>query len=429
MSEVETLTGDELASKLKNNVVFNRRLGVKGDGLRLTPEEMAWWQDAKFGMFIHWGLYAIPADGEWYMHFSKMPAEQYAKYADEFKPARYDAREWVRTAQSAGMKYMVLTARHHDGYALWDSPSSYGNYCSTQTAAKRDFVAEYTQACHEAGMRAGLYYSPMDWRFPGYFKPDEFPENAQLMKKQCWGQVEELMRNYGQIDVLWYDGAWLAHKGTDADAAWLWEPVKLNAMARSHQPKVVISPRSGWEGDFGTDEGGHSAAGPIIDWPWEKCLNLNRPSWGFNHEQDLMTRDEVIVMLVNVVGRGGNVLLNVGPDREGEIPPAHVERLREVGAWMEKFGTSIYGTRAGPFQPAEKRYCSTRRGKSVFVHVLDAAAKLELPPLAPKVLACAALHGPALKHTQSESGLTIELPAGLDRSPLAVLELHLDRPA
>jgi alpha-L-fucosidase len=217
------------------------------------------------------------------------------------------------------MNYMVLTARHHDGFALWDSEASYQGYCSAKRAAKRDFVAEYVKACREAGLGVGLYYSPMDWRFPGYFKPKELPENAALMKKQCYGQIEELMENYGKIDVLWYDGSWLAHQGTDADAAWLWEPVKLNSMVRKYQPKVVISPRSGWEGDFKVQEGSGPVTGPIIDTPWEKCLNLNKTSWGFNTVQKLMTPQEIIRYLVDTVDRGGNMLLNVGPDRDGGL--------------------------------------------------------------------------------------------------------------
>jgi alpha-L-fucosidase len=397
MSEAEAtgMAQSDPGTTHTSNIVSKSRDGVKCERLSLSSEDMAWWCDAKFGMFIHWGLYAIPAKGEWFMHFGKVPAEEYAKLADEFIPRHFDAGTWVRIAQDAGMRYMVLTARHHDGFALWDSPSAYKGFCSTQTAARRDFVAEYLKACHERNMRVGLYYSPMDWRFPGYFKAKELPDDAALMKMQCYGQVEELMKNYGRIDILWYDGAWLAHQGTDADAAWLWEPVKLNTMVRKYQPKVVISPRSGWEGDFRCDEGGREVIGPIVAFPWEKCLNLNQPSWGYNAVQDVMSRDDVIRMLVNVVGRGGNVLLNVGPDRDGLIPPAHAERLREVGAWLNQFGKSIYRTRPGPFQPADNRYCSTHRGKTVYVHILawDGKETLKLPPLGARVTSC---HAPKL---------------------------------
>jgi alpha-L-fucosidase len=195
--------------------------------LKLAAADMQWWQDAKFGMFIHWGLYAIPAQGEWYMNDKKVPAEEYRKLMGEFNPQRYDPAAWAKAARDAGMKYMVLTARHHDGFALWDSPSSYDYFDAVHSAAKRDLISPYVKAARDAGMRVGLYYSPMDWRFPGYFDPKGLPDNAAMMKKQTWGQVEELLKNYGPIDILWYDGGWLAMKGTDADAAPFWESDKL----------------------------------------------------------------------------------------------------------------------------------------------------------------------------------------------------------
>ena len=273
----------------------------------------------------------------------------------------------------------------------------------------RDFVAEYTTACRAAGLRVGLYYSPMDWRFPGYFRPRELPDNAALLKRQCYGQVEELMTRYGTIDVLWYDGGWLAHQGTDADAAWFWDPLRLNAMVRAHQPKVVINPRSGWEGDFQCDEGGHDIRGPILDEPWEKCLNLNRPSWGYNQRDDLMTAPEVVRMLVNVVGRGGNVLLNVGPDRDGVIPPSHIAELRRVGAWLERCGRAIHGTRPGPLQPVDDRYCVTHRDNHLYVHVLDWGSQrtLLLPLQASLVASATMLSGGGVSVTAVDGGIEI----------------------
>jgi alpha-L-fucosidase len=426
----EEMAGDELKSQQKSSLVFKSRDSVKAPGLKLDRKDMSWWEDAKFGLFIHWGLYAIPARGEWTMHNDKIPAAEYAKLADEFKPQHFDAAAWARVAKAAGMKYMVLTARHHDGFALWDSPASYGDFNSMETAAHRDFVAEYTKACRDAGLRVGLYYSPMDWRFPGYFQPKELADNAALMKKQGYGQVEELMSKYGRIDVLWYDGGWLAHSGTDADAAWFWEPVKLNQMVRKHQPLAVINPRSGWEGDYQCDEGGHDVKGPIVnDVPWEKCLNLNIASWGFNNWQNLMTRDAIIRMLVNVVGRGGNVLLNVGPDREGVIPPTHAQRLMEVGQWLETHGAAIYGTRPGPFQPGDWGV-STHRDKTVYVHVLKwPGEKLKLPALPAKVMRASVLTGGAVNISQTDDGLELSVPPA-HRSDLdTVIALELDRPA
>ena len=426
------MKGDELKSKEKSAMVFKEGNDIKDERFKLAPEDMAWWRDAKFGMFIHWGLYAIPATGEWTMFRQNVPAAEYAKLADEFVPKRFDARTWSKAAKDAGMKYMVLTARHHDGFALWNSPSSHQDFCSGKSAAKRDFVAEYVTACREQGLGVGLYYSPMDWRFPGYFKPKELPESAGLMKRQCYGQVAELMRNYGKIDVLWYDGSWLAHKGTDADAAWLWEPLKLNSMVRELQPKVVINPRSGWQGDFKVQEGGNQISGPIIDTPWEKCLNLNKTSWGFNSAQKLMTSREIVRFLVDCVGRGGNMLLNVGPDRDGEIPEAHVVILKQVGDWLATQGHSIYGTKPGPFQPEDGIFSSTHKENRIYVHVLangSDSATIMLPPIDRKIVSFSLLSSGRMNCTQSPSGIDLKIDNRSNDGFPAVVELILDSPA
>ncbi|WP_293789346.1 alpha-L-fucosidase [uncultured Pedobacter sp.] len=394
--------------------------GVSGPGSNLSPEKMKWWEDQKFGMFIHWGLYAIPASGEWTMFNEKIPAEEYAKLADQFRPKHFSGAAWAKVAKEAGMKYMVMVARHHDGFALWNSPSSYKHFNSWETAAHRDFVKEYTDACRKAGLYVGLYYSPLDWRFPGYFDPKGLPENAALLKKQTYGQVEELMKNYGKIDILWYDGGWLAHKGSDADAAWFWEPLKLNGMVRRYQPDVVINPRSGMVGDFQTDEGGGDVKGPIIPFPWEKNLNLNETSWGYNKVQNLMPLKRVIDMLVNTVDRGGNMLLNVGPDPDGVIPPTHVQRLKEVGAWLAKNGEGIYGTRPGPFQPVDHFYGSTHKENRIYIHLLKAPEEgntIKLPAIKQTISACSILHGQKIKFQQDANGITLNL-AGVQLDPV-----------
>jgi len=386
--------------------------GVSGPGSNLPPEKMQWWEDQKFGMFIHWGLYAIPATGEWTMFNQKIPAEEYAKLADQFNPKHFSATEWAKVAKEAGMKYMVMVARHHDGFALWNSPSSYRHFNSWETAAHRDFIKEYTDACRKAGLYVGIYYSPLDWRFPGYFDPKGLPDNAALLKKQTYGQVEELMKNYGKIDILWYDGGWLAHKGTDADAAWFWEPLKLNAMVRSYNPDVVINPRSGMAGDFQTDEGGADVKGPIIPFPWEKCLNLNSTSWGYNKTQRLMPLKYIVDMLVNTVDRGGNMLLNVGPDPDGVIPPTHVERLKEVGKWLAKNRESIYQTRPGPFQPVDEFYGTTHRGNKIYLHILKMPAgvtAIKLPPTPQTIISCKLLHGKKVKFYQDTTGISLNM--------------------
>lgn len=386
--------------------------GVSGPGSNLPPEKMQWWEDQKFGMFIHWGLYAIPATGEWTMFNQKIPAEEYAKLADQFHPRHFSGTAWATIAKEAGMRYMVMVARHHDGFALWNSPSSYRHFDSWETAAHRDFVKEYTDACRQAGLFVGIYYSPLDWRFPGYFDPKGLPENAALLKKQTYGQVEELMKNYGKIDILWYDGGWLAHKGGDADAAWFWEPLKLNAMVRSYNPDIVINPRSGMLGDFQTAEGGAPVKGPIIPFPWEKCLNLNTPSWGFNRIQNLMPLKLIIDMLVNTVDRGGNMLLNVGPDPDGLIPPAHVKRLKEVGKWLAKNGESIYQTRPGPFQPVDDLYGATHKGDRIYIHLLkmpEGTPELKLPSIEKTVISCHTLNGERVKFKQDKTRTILDI--------------------
>lgn len=389
----------------------NQFQGVKGPGLNLPPEKMQWWQDQKFGMFIHWGLYAIPATGEWTMFNQKIPAEEYAKLADQFKPQHFSADTWAKVAKESGMKYMVMVARHHDGFALWNSPGSYRNFNSWETAAHKDFVKEYTDACRKAGLHVGLYYSPLDWRFPGYFDPKGLPENAALLKKQTYDQVEELMKSYGKIDILWYDGAWLAHKDHDADAAWFWEPLKLNGMVRRYQPDIVINPRSGMVGDFETNEGSAPVKGPIIPFPWEKCLNLNTDfSWGFNKAQKLMSLKAIVDMLVNTVDRGGNMLLNVGPDPDGVIPPTHVERLKEVGQWLEKNGEGIYGTRPGPFAPVDDYYGSTHKGNKIYIHLVklpQGVTEMKLPAIDKVITSCKILGGSNVKFAQDQTGITL----------------------
>jgi len=402
--------------------------------LVLSAADMQWWLDAKFGMFIHWGLYAIPAQGEWYMHDKNVPADEYRKLMEQFNPQHYDAAAWAKVAKDAGMKYMVLTARHHDGFALWDSPSSWKEFDAVHAAAKRDLIAPYVKAARDAGIRVGLYYSPMDWRFPGYFDPKGQPENAALLKKQAWGQVEELLTKYGQIDVLWYDGGWMSMRGSDADAEPFWESNKLAQFARSINPKLVISPRSGWIGDYDTAEGSGQVTGPIRKRPWEKCLNLNDVSWGYNARQNVMSRNRAVNMLVNTVVRGGNMLLNVGPDKDGVVPEAHVARLKEIGDWLAKYGESIYNTRPGPFQPVDRQYGATFRGKTVYVHILSWApvpaprrrgAPAAAPPavvsqpdtlvlpgvLKQKVVRARVLTGDgAVTCAQNDAGVTLKLP-------------------
>jgi len=406
--------------------------------LALAAEDMQWWRDAKFGLFLHWGVYAIPGRGEWVMFVERMDVDEYRKLADRFDPREFDARAWAKAAKQAGMRYMVLTARHHDGFCLFDSRAS--DFTSAKTAAKRDFVAEYCEACREAGLGVGLYYSPMDWRFPGYFFPHMYRKSAEEMKEQCWTQVRELMSNYGRVDILWYDGSWLAHGGigfdtsrdgwystrdSDASGSWLWEPEKLNAMVRELQPKIVINPRSGWRGDFDTRE---CFTGDMqTDRPWEQCDTLTG-TWGHIPGAPMRSLRNCVQLLAAVVSRDGNLLLNVGPTPEGTIEPRQVRRLAEVGEWLGRYGESIYGTRGGPFMTGSWGG-STYRGSTVHLHILDwPEDTLTLPALERRIVASRSLTGQTVSVKQTDEAIEVTVPPSDREAMDTIIALELDGP-
>lgn len=394
--------------------------------LLLSEKDMAWWRDAKFGVFVHWGLYAIPAKGEWYMFNEKVSPEDYAKLAQDFHPRHYDPDSWARLAKTSGARYMVMTARHHDGFALWNSPASYDNFDALHSAAHCDLIAPYVRAVRRHGLRVGLYYSPLDWRFPAYFHPKELPDNAAMFKRQTYAQVEELMRNYGHIDILWWDGGWLAHKGTDADAAWFWEPDKLNRMVRKYQPKIVINPRSGWQGDFDVAEGPGPITGPIRARPWEKAFSINQGAWGYTPEDQVMSADQVVHLISDAVVRNGNVIANLGPDRNGNIPPKQTETLEGVGLWLKRHGRAVYGTRPGPFQPVDGVYGATMASDSVFIHIVGwPDDSLSLPPLPRKIADVKNLSGETVQWSANAGGTALSVPLSSRGSAVTIIELRL----
>lgn len=392
--------------------------------LLLPAQDMAWWRDAKFGVFVHWGLYAIPARGEWHMFNDKVPAAEYAKLAERFNPQHYDPDAWARLAADGGARYMVLTARHHDGFSLFASKASWGHFDAPHSAAKRDLVAPWVKAVRRHGMRVGLYYSPLDWRFPAYFHPKEMPENARAFKQQTYGQIQELMSQYGRIDILWYDGGWLAHQGSDADAAWFWEPDRLNRNVRKLQPKVVINPRSGWQGDFDTEEGDAPIKGPIRARPWEKTFSFNG-AWGYVPEGQVKTAEQVVTTLVDAVVRNGNLLVNLGPDADGVVPPKQSESLRGVGRWLQRYGQAVYDTRPGPLQPVDGVYGMTQRGDRLYLFVQQwPGAELTLPALPQRVAGVRNLSGDEVAWHDSPQGLTVSVPAAQRGEPVTVLEIR-----
>jgi alpha-L-fucosidase len=294
---------------------------------------MAWWRDATFGMFIHWGLYSIPGRGEWVMNRENIPADEYAGLAAQFNPHLYDPRCWAHLARQSGMKYMVLTTKHHDGFCLWDSKLT--GFTSVRTAARRDLVREYVDACRAEGLHVGFYFSLMDWHHPdGDGRGLTNPEARTRFVEYVHGQVRELMTHYGRIDILWYDVPW------PYDAAG-WRATELNAMARALQPHLIINNRSGLPEDFGTPEGHVKAEAAGRD--WEACMTLN-DNWGFHRgDAHWKTPHEVIRHLATCAHGGGNFLLNVGPDSDGLIPAPCRVVLLQVGEWLMRNGAAIYG--------------------------------------------------------------------------------------
>lgn len=302
-------------------------------------------KEARLGMFIHWGLYSRLGRGEWVMCRDRIPHEEYARLADEFSPRFFDPDRWCGVAKNAGMGYMVMTTRHHDGFALFDSAAS--DFTSAKTAANRDFVLEYVEACRRNNMKVGLYYSLGDWRF-GIPKESDSPEKAKAMVEQAHAQVRELMTNYGKIDILWYDGGWaypsIIDHGPD-DVKNFWRAEELNGMVRELQPNIVINDRSGTPEDFGTPENEISV--PAVGRAWEVCMTMGGGAnsfWGWLPRDPLAkTTGQLIGALTKAASLGGNFLLNVSPDGDGMIPEWQLERLERIGEWMRANGESIYG--------------------------------------------------------------------------------------
>ena len=332
-------------------------------------KRIKWFSDARFGIFIHWGLYSILGRGEWVMYVERISKEEYAKLADKFNPTKFNAHKWVALAKNAGARYMVLTTRHHDGFCLFDSKVS--NFTSVKTAAKRDFVREYVNAARKAGMRIGFYYSLLDWRFPGYHVgPKKDPISFNAMVEQAHEQVKELMTNYGKIDILWYDGGWIPGI---KDIAKYWRSKELNKMVRKLQPHIIINNRSGIAEDIDTPEQHVTASKPGR--AWETCMTIGDScGWGYiKHNPNLKSTTQLIQYLVTAASGGGNYLLNVGPKPDGTIQKEFVDRLTEIGRWLKVNGESIYGSDRIPpgflWGGAGMLGVLTAKGRTLYLHV------------------------------------------------------------
>jgi alpha-L-fucosidase len=296
-------------------------------------ERMRWWREARFGMFVHWGLYSQIGRHEWVMNRERIPVAEYEKLADTWKPKERPAREWARLAAQAGMKYMVMTTKHHEGFCLWDTQQT--DYNAVRHGPGRDLVREYVEACREFGLKVGFYHSLMDWHHPDGARCAYDEDARRRFLDYIQGCIRELCTNYGRIDIFWHDVSW------PLSSPEAWESVKMNGMIRELQPHILINNRSQLDEDFGTPEEHVTAAEEGR--AWEACMTFNG-SWGYMPSSpDWRTVREVIGMLQTAAAGQGNLLLNIGPTPDGSVPPESVERLEAVGKWIGTYGESMYG--------------------------------------------------------------------------------------
>jgi alpha-L-fucosidase len=378
---------------------------------------LKWWHDAKFGMFIHFGLYAAHGRHEWAMETEAIPVADYQKFTERFNPAPGTQRKWAQLAKAAGMKYMVLTSKHHEGFCNWDTKLT--NYNAVNYGPKRDILKEYVEAARAEGLRVGFYYSLMDWHHPDGARCQEDPAARRRFVDYTHGLIRELLTNYGKIDVLWYDVSW----PLDAQG---WESEKMNQMVFSLQPDIIVNNRNRLAGDFSTPE--QTIRAESGGRAWESCMTLN-DSWGYQRADDnWKTPRTVIRNLVTCARDGGNYLLNIGPEPDGSIPPESVRILSEVGQWMKTGGQAIYG--ADPCRVARSNYGNfTRVGNRLYMHVhFWPGSDVSIAGLRQKVTSATILKT-GQRVTVSQDGfrtLLTGLPAKAPDAPVTTLVLECE---
>jgi alpha-L-fucosidase len=403
--------------------------------------DATWWTDARFGLFIHWGIYAPAGRNEWVKHRERLTDAQYQRYFDHFDPDLFDPREWAREARAAGMRYLVVTTKHHDGFCLWDSDLT--DYKVTKTPWGRDLIGQVVEAFRAEGLRVGFYHSLLDWRHPDFPVDGMHPQrdDEEFMGRAAGrdvrryadylhGQVRELLTRYGQVDYLFFDFSYPERTWGGKGAA-EWRSGELLAMVRELQPAALVNDRLGIPGDFATPEQYQPAAPmrrdgrPVL---WEACQTLNG-SWGYDRDnRDYKSAGQVIRMLVDGVSKDGNLLLNVGPTGRGQFDPNALRILREVAEWMALHERSVRGCGASEHQPPpDCRY--TQRGDRLYVHVLAWPFRhLHLPGLAGRVGYAQFLHDASevrMEVTQPDT-LTLELPTVAPPVSVPVIELFLN---
>jgi alpha-L-fucosidase len=382
-----------------------------------------WFQDAKFGMFIHWGIYSVLGDGEWVMNNRGIAVHEYEKLPAFFNPTEFDPAKWVALAKAAGMKYITITSKHHDGFAMFGTKQSDWDIVD-RTPYQRDVLKMLADACHKQGIKLFFYYSQLDWHNPDYFPLGRTGHTAGRPPGGDWekylqymdGQLTELLTNYGKIGGIWFDGMW---DKPDAD----WKLDRTYTLIHRLQPQALIGsnhhhrPFPGEDFQmFEKDLPGQNTAGfnqsSISSLPLETCETMNG-AWGFNiNDTRYKSAHELVQYLVRAAGSNANFLLNVGPMPNGKIQPEFVSRLHEMGEWTQKNGESIYGTRGGPLPPREWGV-TTQKGSKVYVHILNWLDASILLPALPRPIKTVTFFkdGRQAEYTQNEYGVSLKLPA------------------
>jgi len=406
-------------------------------------QRMKWWEDARFGLFIHWGLYSVPAGewkgdtthAEWIRTTAQIPIKEYEQFVQQFDPEKFNAEEWVKMAKVAGMKYIVITSKHHDGFNMFNSKET--DFDIMSTPFHRDVMKELAAACKKEGIRFCFYHSIMDWHHPDYTPRREWEKdrsttgaNFDSYVSYMKNELKELLTNYGKIGVLWFDGqwenTWTHERGTD-----------LYEYVRSLQPSIIINNRvdvgredrgatkTGFAGDFGTPEQEIPATGiPGAD--WESCMTMNN-HWGYNsHDDHWKSSEDLIRKLIDIASKGGNFLLNIGPTAEGVFPQTSIERLKDIGSWMSVNHESIYGTKASPFKNLSWGRCTQKPitgGTRLYLHVFEwpADGKLIVPKFGSPVTNCYSLSGKKkLKVVRTGNDYLIDI-SGVDQRKYATV--------
>ncbi len=415
-------------------------------------QRMKWWTDARFGMFIHWGLYALPARHEWVKNVERMTNEQYQKYFEMFNPDMYDPHEWAKMAKAAGMKYVVLTAKHHEGFCLFDS--KFTDYKATNTPYGKDLIKEYVEAFRAEGLKVGFYYSLIDWHHPDYtidrmhpLRQESDSAYARLNKgrdmnkyrEYLKNQVRELLTNYGEISIIWFDFSFPGKNGKGrAD----WDSENLLKMTRSLQPGIIVDDRL----DLSDVEGGFDFISPeqykVAKWPelngkrvaWETCQTFSG-SWGYYRDENTWKSSaQLIELLVESVSKGGNLLLNVGPTARGVFDYRAQDRLSSMGEWMKYNNRSVYGCTEAPAAfaaPDNTLLTYNPNTKKLYIHLLAyPMGSLTLKNMADKVKYIQFLHDASeikfrAGSDEGKNDIVVELPVLKPHSEIPVLEVYL----